>query len=366
MDATREERNKRGKYESYSPHLRDEIADLALSKGSGFAAAEFSSRLGHAVTDSTVRNFVLAFRKAGFDEQSVDVIGKFAFQFGHEKCQQRFNVDAESVRRLRRIFLARYLDEDLDASDSPQTVYGRDCRVFDDALKANIARHAQYAGIEDAVNVFSQRLNFPLKESTVTAFLTEHQQRPTTAHHQVIFNAALPGVAIGSASVTIVQQQPLTTSTNAPSTSTSVSLMLQKEPTEKKPGRGRYTTYNAEMGAKIGRMAVEAGNQAAVRHFNVPESTVRRLRDKFLLKERQASKRRGRPMLLGKYDEVVRRCLDDLAASGEKISYFLAIATAKQVINQKEPNLLKENGGKLNLDVAWAKSFLSRINKSQQ
>ena len=40
---------------------------------------------------------------------------------------------------------------------------------------------------------------------------------------------------------------------------------------------------------------------------------------------------RGRPSKLGKYDGLVKKCLFELAESGERVSAFLAVATAKQV-----------------------------------
>ncbi len=66
-------------------------------------------------------------------------------------------------------------------------------------------------------------------------------------------------------------------------------------------------------------------------------------------------------MRLGRYDEVVRNCIADLVNSGVKVSSFLAIATAKQVLQKNQPELLAENGGDVSLNPTWAKSFLRRI-----
>jgi hypothetical protein len=99
------------------------------------------------------------------------------------------------------------------------------------------------------------------------------------------------------------------------------------------------------------------------------------LRDKYLLKREHCGGSsdgdkevtclgyapRGRPMRLGKYDEVVQECIRELIKAGEPVSSFLAIATAKQVLMQYEPGLLEENGGKVKLNTTWAKSFLKRI-----
>ena len=98
---------------------------------------------------------------------------------------------------------------------------------------------------------------------------------------------------------------------------------------------------------------------------------------------------------LFQYDTLVKQCIQDLINSGDvgsKVTTFMAIATAKQgimfvkyrsilfnhpflfmsiikqtfkyffiVIIQHEPELLEEFGGKIKLNVSWAKSFLKRI-----
>ncbi|XP_068241681.1 uncharacterized protein [Palaemon carinicauda] len=143
--------------------------------------------------------------------------------------------------------------------------------------------------------------------------------------------------------------------------------------------RGNYASYSPELRAEIGKFASEHGNLAAVQYykeklgFEIPESTVRGLRDKYLIKRVRGKKevlaigfaQRGRPMRLGKYDEIVQDCIRELVRDGEKVSSFLAIATAKQVLMQYEPNLLEEYGGPVKLNPTWAKSFLKRIGLHQ-
>ena len=113
-------------------------------------------------------------------------------------------------------------------------------------------------------------------------------------------------------------------------------------------------------------------------NVEVPESTVRGLRDRFLDKASAVllepdsdpscsthlseliQGRRGRPMRLGKYDSVVQKCIRELVSSGEKPTSFLVVATAKQVLAENEPQLLNTNGSLLT--ISWAKSFLRRMN----
>ena len=47
-------------------------------------------------------------------------------------------------------------------------------------------------------------------------------------------------------------------------------------------------------------------------------------------------------------------------SNGERLTSFLVIATAKQVLMKVEPNLLNEYGGSVSLDLNWAKSFMRR------
>lgn len=72
-------------------------------------------------------------------------------------------------------------------------------------------------------------------------------------------------------------------------------------------------------------------------NLEIPESTVRCLRDKYNKQmEEEATGGfsigpRGRPLRLGKYDSDVIECLRELKRSGEKVNAFVAIATARQV-----------------------------------
>ena len=105
----------------------------------------------------------------------------------------------------------------------------------------------------------------------------------------------------------------------------------------------------------------------------VPESTVRGLRTQYISKKKKSKSstedvaelnygRRGRPMRLGKYDSIVQKCILELVASGERPTSFMAVATAKQVLMENDPDLLVENGGSVQLNTSWAKSFLRRLN----
>ena len=139
--------------------------------------------------------------------------------------------------------------------------------------------------------------------------------------------------------------------------------------------RGRYVQYSDEMRAKIGRFALKHGNSAAMKHFyvelghEIPESTIRGMRDKYqLMVERKGEGvssvgcgPRGRPTSLGNHDILVQEAVKKLKDKGEKITSFVVIAVAKQVIMQQDPSLLHDCGGPIKLNTTWAKSMIRRL-----
>uniref|UniRef100_A0A0P6D7J8 RNA-directed DNA polymerase n=1 Tax=Daphnia magna TaxID=35525 RepID=A0A0P6D7J8_9CRUS len=152
-------------------------------------------------------------------------------------------------------------------------------------------------------------------------------------------------------------------------------MPAQKTKISKKNGRGSYATYPPQFRLEIGRFAAEYGCQEAADYFKervgheIPESTVRGLRDKYVAQQRTSEEQitnlnalpRGRPLRLGPHDEAVQECIRELKRSGERVNAFVAMATARQVLLQKEPSLLPEFGGPVKLTTNWAKSFLKRI-----
>ena len=50
-----------------------------------------------------------------------------------------------------------------------------------------------------------------------------------------------------------------------------------------------------------------------------------------------------------------------LQRKGEKITSFVVIAAAKQVVMAQEPGLLHDTGGPVKLNTTWAKSMLRRL-----
>ena len=124
-------------------------------------------------------------------------------------------------------------------------------------------------------------------------------------------------------------------------------IVQKRRPVKKKSSnRGSYATYSPQFRLEVGRYAAQHSCQAASQHFKaqlgyeIPESTVRGLRDRYLAQISKGESEatglldngpRGRPLRLGRHDAAVQECLRELKRSGERVNAFVAIATARQV-----------------------------------
>ncbi|XP_037084751.1 uncharacterized protein LOC119105390 [Pollicipes pollicipes] len=495
IEATRDERSRRGKYIKYSEELRDEIAEYALRHGQQEAARYYSQCLGGQVSLSSIRNFIKAYRV--FSPEVKDEIGRYALEYGAEEATAHFS--AKLNRDLKVGVVKKYmktcrgkLQECEEESDGRKPKH-----TFTAQLKEEIGRYSLQYGIADTIHLYSEKLQFPMKESTVRKFrkMVLESESKEEAVTLAVPSTAQPAYAEAPVEMQLAQQvnvisQPVSVAPSyvyntytipasqagqtfaypqagsilvnpysqpppsyqpfscapapAPQTSAYISNPMipviqqapsaavqqqqyvpqlmehldmrpeaayaRQDPLELAtseaniPGaygvpaasahaavpmvgahgvdrkRGNYASYSPEIRAEIGRYAYEHGNHAATQHFrgklgcDLPESTVRGLKEKYIVKLRRNDAdevtalgfaQRGRPIRLGKYDRLVQDCIRELVAQGEKVSSFLCIATAKQVLMQHEPDLLDERGGPIKLNPTWAKSFLNRLGLNQ-
>ena len=128
--------------------------------------------------------------------------------------------------------------------------------------------------------------------------------------------------------------------------------------------------------AKVAKYACNYGNKLAVKKFSkelghdLSEGTVRNFKRKYLDKVKSVgdpdsvtslpSAPSGRPLLLGKYDDEVAEYVCKLRSSGGILNSSILIAAAKGIIAHRNPGLLKDYGGSLELGKKWAESFLIR------
>ena len=410
LKATREERQKRGKYLRYSPELRDEIAEFAVQHGQAAAAQHYSDRLNMVVAESSVRNFVRVFQR--FPQQLRYEIGQHASQHGLESTAKFYSgrlgqeVSRGMVRRFRKQFA--HID------GRPVEVGGKSGQVYSQELREEIGRYAGIHGVEAAVQVYSDKLLSSVKPSTVRKFrqlygdtgpenLSYIQLSETSSTTIDLLHSSLdvlnqnsatyipnystnPNIFVQTSypSLHLADTERTATVTGQPeqvvASGSSTGLTAAKKPSKvkkenKKISRGRYVQYSDELRAKIGKFALKHGNASAMKHFytelghEIPESTIRGMRDKYQLmvekKGEGVSKvgcgPRGRPASLGNHDVLVQEAVKKLKEKGEKINAFVVIAVAKQVIMQSDPSVLHEFGGQVKLNTTWAKSMLRRL-----
>ena len=146
--------------------------------------------------------------------------------------------------------------------------------------------------------------------------------------------------------------------------------------------RGPYEHFTTDEKAKIGKKAAEIGVAATVKLFSkqfhgrvLKENSVRTWRDKYLKeleRKRKAGeemvvhelpeKKRGRPCLLSdELDKQVQSYLLQLRDNGSVVNTNVAIACALGLVKHHDSNLLKCNGGHLELSKSWAKYLMQRM-----
>ena len=368
LQATRDERHRRGKYLRYSPELRDEIAEYALAHGQTAAAQLYSEKLNMVVAESSVRNFVRVHQN--FPKQLRLEIGEYAGQHGLEVTSKFYSgkLGLEVSRGMVRRFRKQYCEAAGGAGPGGgQQALGGGGQVYSQELREEIGRYAAVHGVEAAVQVYSDKLLHAVRPSTVRKFrqlygeageqlgciqLSEsssttidllHSSLDVLNQHSATY---LPSYSSGQ-NVFLAHSYPQEKIDNslADGSSPSTSNLNQKTPTSdnktkkavkktsKKMTRGRYVQYSDELRAKIGKFALKHGNSAAMKHFyaelghEIPESTIRGMRDKYqLLVERGAAAEtgeveavgcgpRGRPTSLGPaLDSLVQEAVRSVAA----------------------------------------------------
>ena len=148
-------------------------------------------------------------------------------------------------------------------------------------------------------------------------------------------------------------------------------------------GRGQYNVYTAKERAQIGKYAAENGPAAAVMHFskalsrNLPETTARRLKAEYLATLKSAAAEdgkkaavqvislpkmaEGRPLLLGKdLDACVQDYINALRKVIGVVNTTIVMAAANGIIVAKNPALLAQHGGHIEITKVWAKSIFQR------
>ena len=144
--------------------------------------------------------------------------------------------------------------------------------------------------------------------------------------------------------------------------------------TKGKRKRGQYHHYDATLQLKIAKYACENGNKSTVEKFSkelcyeLSEGTVRNFKRTYLSKLKALGDADaitslhhatlGRSLLVGEFDDQVAAYIRQLREAGGVVNCNIVIAAAKGIISHKNPSLLKEYAGHLDLGKQWAQSFL--------
>merc|ERR1719342_952029 len=313
-------------------------------------------------------------------------IGSYAGECGLEVAARVYSaklgqeVTQNMVKRFRKQFSE--VNEGGGELDVRGTKSGQ---LYSQELREEIGRYAGIHGVQATVQVYSDKLLFSVKPSTVRKFRQLYgNSRQENLSYIQLSESSSTTIDLLHSSLDVLNPHSssyLTNETgNQPMLITNYQLQDKSNPSlqkikDPKQSRGRYVQYSDELRAKIGKFALRHGNSAAMKHFHaelgheIPESTIRGMRDKYqLLLEREGDSiakvgcgPRGRPTSLGHYDALVQAAVRKLQDKGEKITTFVVIAVAKQVISQQEPDLLHDAGGHVKLNTTWAKSMLRRL-----
>ena len=375
LQATREERVKRGKYLRYSPELRDEIAEFALQHGQAAAAQHFTRRLSSLVSESSVRNFVTLHQN--FSHQLRHEIGRVAGERGVDATAALYTarLGKQVTRSLVRRFRQQY-GGGVEEGTKARSGVGKTGKIYSQGLREEMGRYAAQHGVEATVQVYTEKLLVGVRPSTVRKFRRLYGDTSGgEAAATQLSESSSTTIDLLHSSMHVLNQQagpylpyptpqypscPLSLVAEPPTMEVSTDALhrvkeeegtkVEEQPAEEagrggKPGRGRYSQYTPELRARIGKFALKHGNAAAVRHFQaelgheVPESTIRGMRDKYqVLSEQQGAGvaevgcgPRGRPVSLGPHDALVQDAIRQLSEKGEKVTAFVVIAVAKQV-----------------------------------
>ena len=158
----------------------------------------------------------------------------------------------------------------------------------------------------------------------------------------------------------------------------SIEKSTQCTPAKRK--RGDYHDYDGDDRLKVARYANSHGCSAAAKKFSTPakkinESTIRGWVKKFrkqlntttdpsdVTAKDMSPQPRGRPVKLGEIlDSQVQEHIKGIRSAGGVVNRTIVKATGHGIVSNHNRSMLKEFGGTIDLDRAWAASIMRRMN----
>ena len=164
--------------------------------------------------------------------------------------------------------------------------------------------------------------------------------------------------------------------TLAPRSPLSMLLCVTKVESAEKKEKAKVTYHKytpTQRADNIGKYAAHHGASAACKHFkpllghDVPEPTARKFKNAYVneLERRKQEvptdqciapvhelppKKRGRPLLLGQYDELVQDYIKCLRKAGGVVNTSIAVAVAEGLLLSRNRSMLVQFGGIIRLD----------------
>ena len=183
-------------------------------------------------------------------------------------------------------------------------------------------------------------------------------------------------VHYGDVSEEIKQSSDLKPTTQDSSSSKPVPKSQEKNSTKAK--RGKYVKLDEWMKVKIARHAWQYGNSSAIQKYSprigqtIQNRMVTRLKELFEKQLAQGTPAdgvtkltgtcpRGRPLLLGTCDGEIQEYIEQMKRAGQKFTFRDIIVKAKAIMYEHNPDVLKENGGHLELGRKWVESLRRRM-----
>lgn len=122
----------------------------------------------------------------------------------------------------------------------------------------------------------------------------------------------------------------------------------------------------------MAKYAIENGNTAAAKYFSIKldkdinESSIRSIKASYHKKRKLGLEDlprspRGRPLMLGKYDEEVCSYIKILRKKGAVVNSRIVLSAARGIIEGHDRTLLPEHGGPYDLTKSWALSILKML-----
>ena len=148
--------------------------------------------------------------------------------------------------------------------------------------------------------------------------------------------------------------------------------LLSQQPKPKRR-RAEYKRYDENTRSDIAKSALSIGVMKTARKFSMNESSVRYMKQQYLRQVKLGKEPttlptapRGRPCMLGDFDNRVQLFIRAARENGAAISARVVMSAAEGLLNKFARYQLASNGGHISVTKSWARSLLRRMGYTQR